>query len=184
MRAANTDRQAMPPHDAHPDPRHSVRLDIPHPPIHDLGIRVESLDSARVHASFEILLRLLVHERPARDRPKRAARRERHDAREGYPERGAGVGGEVGRELDRLGIVGAELERGDGDAVGAGVSVCFEDAASVDDFCVPFALFGVYAYASEWFDRCCCCCRGGGGGGGGWWVDSGTGNLGSFRRTT
>ena len=35
---------------------------------------------------------------------------------------------------------------------------------------MPFALFGIYAYASERFD-CCLCRRGGsgGGGGGGWW---------------
>lgn len=53
------------------------------------------------------------------------------------------MGCEVCRELDRLGLVGAELDRCDGDAVGAWVSVCFENTASVDDFCVPFALFGI-----------------------------------------
>lgn len=143
MRAAYTHSQPMPPHDAHPHTGHGVRLDIPHPPIHDLGIRVERLDSARVHAPREILLRLFVRERSARDSPERAARGEGRDAREGYAERGGRVGGEVRCELDRLGLVGAELDRRDGDAVGAWVAVCLENAASVHDFCVPWALFGV-----------------------------------------
>ena len=47
------------------------------------------------------------------------------------------MGCEVRCELEGLGRVGAELEEGDGDAVRAGVSVCFENAASVHDFCVP-----------------------------------------------
>jgi hypothetical protein len=84
-----------------------------------------------------------VRERPARDGPERAARRERRDAREGYAERGGGVRCEVRRELDRLWVVGSELDRGDGDAVCARVAVCFEDAAPVDDSGVPGALFGV-----------------------------------------
>ena len=53
------------------------------------------------------------------------------------------MGCEVRCELDRLGVVGTELNRRNGDTVGAGMSVCFENAASVHDFCVPFALFGV-----------------------------------------
>lgn len=186
MQAADPDRQPMPPHDAHAHAGHSVRLDITHPPIDDLGVRVERLDSARVHAPLEILLRLLVRERPAGDGPERAAHGEGHDAREGYAERGGRVGREVRRELDRLGLVGPELDRGDGDAVGARVSVCLEDAPSVDDFCVPFALFGVYAYTSQCFDRCFCrrgssggSGGGGGGGGGGLrlWVGWGTGKT-------
>lgn len=47
------------------------------------------------------------------------------------------MGCEVGRELDGLGLVGAELDRCDGDAVGAWMSVGLENTASVDDFCVP-----------------------------------------------
>lgn len=72
------------------------------------------------------------------------------------------MGCEMCCELDGLGRVGAELEGGDGDAVRAGVSVRFENTASVHDFCVPFALLGIYAYTSEWSD--CCSSRGGGGG--------------------
>jgi hypothetical protein len=84
-----------------------------------------------------------VRERPARDGPERAARGERRDAGEGDAERGRGVGREVRGELDGLRVVGSELDRGDGDAVRAWMAVCFEDAASVDDFCVPVALFGI-----------------------------------------
>lgn len=53
------------------------------------------------------------------------------------------MGCEVRCELDGLWIVGPELDRGDGHAVCPGVSVCFENTASVDDFGVPFALFGI-----------------------------------------
>lgn len=114
-----------------------MRLDITHPPIHDLGIRVESLNSARMHAPLEILLRLFVRERSARDRPERAARREGDDAGERYAERGGRVRRKVRCELDGLGLEGAELDLGDGDAVSPWVTVCFENAASVDDFGVP-----------------------------------------------
>lgn len=75
------------------------------------------------------------------------------------------MGCKVCCELEGIWFVGAELEECDGDAVGTWVSVCFENTASVDDFCVPFALFGIYAYTSERFD-CCLCRRGGSGGGG------------------
>ena len=53
------------------------------------------------------------------------------------------MGCEVRCELDGLGLVGTELDGCNRDAVGAWVSVCFENTASVDDFCVPFALFGI-----------------------------------------
>ena len=143
MLSADAHRQPMPPHDAHPDPGHGVRLHVAHPPIDDLRVRVVRLDGARAHAPLEVLLRLLVRERPPRDRPERPARRERRDAREGDPERGGRVRGEVRRELDRLGVVGTELDRGDGDAVRARMPVRFEDAAPVHDFGVPGALFRV-----------------------------------------
>jgi hypothetical protein len=58
-------------------------------------------------------------------------------------------------ELDGLWAVRAELERGDGDAVCAWVSVGFEDPAPVDDARVPLTLFGVYVYSPEWPDGCC-----------------------------
>jgi len=80
MRATDTYRQPMPPHDAHPHTRHSMRLDITHPPIDDFRIRVESLNSSRMHAPFEILLRLFVHERSTGYRPERTARWEGYDA--------------------------------------------------------------------------------------------------------
>jgi hypothetical protein len=80
MRAANTNRQPMPPHDAHTDTRHGMRLDIPHPPIHDLSIRIKSLNSARMYAPLEILLRLFVRERPSGHRPERTACRQGYDA--------------------------------------------------------------------------------------------------------
>ena len=47
------------------------------------------------------------------------------------------MGCEVRCELDGLWVVGTELDQGDGDAVGAWMAVCFENAASVHDFCVP-----------------------------------------------
>ena len=62
------------------------------------------------------------------------------------------MGRKVGGELDRLRFVGSELNARYGYAVRPGVPVCFEDPASVNDFCVPVALFGVYAYTSECFD--------------------------------
>ena len=75
MRATNTHGQPMPTHDAHADTRQRVRLEIAHPPIDDLGVGVERLDQARVHAALEVLLRLFVREGPAGDRPERALRR-------------------------------------------------------------------------------------------------------------
>ena len=153
MRAPDANGQPMPPHDAHPNTGQRMRLEIPHPPIHDLRVCVERLDGARVHAPLKVLLRFFVRERPAGHGPERAARREGCDAREGNPERGGGVGGKVRCELDGLGLVGAELDGRDRDAVCSRVSVGFEDAAPVNDLRVPLALFGVYAHTPESLDR-------------------------------
>jgi len=84
------------------------------------------------------------------------------------------VGCEVCCELDRLGLVGAELYGRYGDAVRSRVSVRFEDATSVNDFCVPLALFGVYAYTSKCLDRRLCR-RDSGGSLWLWWVGGGWG---------
>ena len=143
----------MPSHDSHPNTRQRIRLEIADPPIDDLRVRVESLDGARVHTPLEVLLRLFVHERPAGHGPERAAPGEGYDAREGNPERGGGVRGEVRCELDGFRPVRAELYGRYGDAVGARVAVSIENTAPVDDLCVPLALFGVYAYTSECLDR-------------------------------
>jgi len=143
MRAADADGQPVPPHDAHADPRQRVRLEIAHPPIDDLGVGVESLDRARVHAALKVLLRLFVREGPARDGPERAPRRQGRDARERDPQRGGGVRRKVRRELHRLGQVGAELNGRGGDAVRARVAVGFEDPAPVHGRRVPLSLFGV-----------------------------------------
>ena len=75
MRAADAHGQPVPTHDAHADARQRVRLEIAHPAIDDLGVGVERLNRARVHAALEVLLRLFVREGPAGDRPERALRR-------------------------------------------------------------------------------------------------------------
>ena len=154
MRAPDANGQPMPPHDAHPNTGQRMRLEIPHPSIHDLRVRVERLDSARMDAPLKVLLRLFVRERSAGHGPERAPSREGSDPGEGNPERGGGMGGKVRGELDGLGLVGAELDGRDGDAVRSRVSECFKDAAPVDDLRMPLALFGVYAYTPESLDRC------------------------------
>jgi hypothetical protein len=152
MRAPDAYGQSMPPNDAHANAGQRMRLQITHPPIHDLRVRVEGVDGPRVHTPLEVLLRLFVREGPAGYRPERASRGEGHDAREGDPERGGGVGGEVRCELDGFGLVRSELDGRYGDAVCSWVLVCREDTAPVDDLRVPLPLFGVYAYTSECLD--------------------------------
>ena len=171
----------MPSHDAHPNTRERIRLEIADPPIDDLRVRVESLDGARVHTPLEVLLRLFVHERSTGHGPERAAPGEGCDARERNAERGGGVRGEVRCELDGLWPVRAELDGRYGDAVCAWVAVCFEDTAPVDDLCVPLAFFGVYAYTSECLDRRRRSGGGGGGSGGDLWVGWRAGKIPSMK---
>jgi hypothetical protein len=72
------------------------------------------------------------------------------------------VRGKVRSELDGRGEVGAELDGRDGDAVRAGVTIWFEDAAPVNHGCVPLTLFRVYAYATKRFNCCHFALRSGG----------------------
>lgn len=79
--------------------------EVSRPPVNNLRVRIERLDSALVYASFEILLRLFVREGTTGDCPERALSREVGHAGDGYPERGRGVGGEVGEEVQETGVV-------------------------------------------------------------------------------
>ena len=152
MRAPDAYRQSVPTHNTHPDTQQRMRLQITHPPIHDLSVRVESLDRARVHAPLKVLLRFFVCERAPRDCPQRAPRGQRDNARERDPERRGGVGGKVCRELDGFGVVRAELDKRHRDAVRTRVSVRLEDATAVQHGCVPLTLFGIYAHTPERLD--------------------------------
>lgn len=143
----------MPTDDAHSDAVQSVRLEITHPTIDDLGIGVERLDGARVHATLEVLLRLFVRERAAGYGPERASCRKRDDPRERDPQRRCGVRREVRRELEWLWTVRPELDRCDGDAVCARVPVRFEDAAPVHDARVPLSLVRVCVYCACALER-------------------------------
>lgn len=146
MRAADTDGQPVPTDDAHSDAVQSVRLEITHPTIDDLGIGVERLDGARVHPTLEVFLRLFVRERAAGYGPERASRWKGDDARKRDSKGRRGVGRKVRRELDWLWTVRPELDRCDGDAVCARVPVRLEDAAPVHDARVPLSLVRVCVY--------------------------------------
>ena len=69
---------------------------------------------------LEVLLALLVHERPAEDSPEPALRREAHLLRERHAQRGRSVPREVHEEVERARVVRAEVQRRGGDPVGFG----------------------------------------------------------------
>lgn len=79
--------------------------EVSRPPVNDLRVRIERLDSALMHASFEVLLRFFVRKGTAGDSPERALRREISHTGDGYPERRRGVGGEVGEEIQETRVV-------------------------------------------------------------------------------
>ncbi len=101
--------------------------------VDDLWVGVPSFDEALVGPTLEVLLGLFVDEGPTEDGPESALCGEVYGLRDGDAEGGCGVAGEVYEEIKELGVVGAEVQGGDGDAVSLGEVVWGADATTVDD---------------------------------------------------
>ena len=101
-------------------------------------------------SALEVLLGLFVHEGPAEDGPESALCGEVYGLGNGNAKGGRCVAGEVDEEVKELVVVGAEVQGGDGDAVGFGKVVWGADAAAVDDarriFCLGQRLRGYWWY--------------------------------------
>ena len=114
---SNAQGKSLPRRDLHPDTGHRVLPEVCRPPLHNLWIRIPSLDYPFVDLALEILLALFVCKRTAENCPEGALCGERDGFGCWDPQRRGSVCGKVGEEVEKLGVVGPEVDVGDGHAV-------------------------------------------------------------------
>ena len=116
--SADTNRGALPLDCPHADARREMFFEVLHEHIDNLWMRVPSLEETFMCLALEVLLTLFVNERAFDDCPEPPLGGKVHRLGEGYAKGGGGVAGKVDEEVEEAGVVGAEVERRGGYAVG------------------------------------------------------------------